>query len=85
VTFGDFVEFIDAVRPEAEVLSLITPDVERQVQKSWRLSPRERTVRRLWGSGRRGRCTFQDARFSAQWEGVPPENQALGDSRRSIP
>jgi hypothetical protein len=49
VTFGEFVEFLDAVSPEVEVLSFITPEVERRVQESWCLSPSKRTVQRLWG------------------------------------
>ena len=49
VTFGEFIEFVDAVSPEVEVLSVITPQVEQQVQRSWCLSPSKRTVQRLWG------------------------------------
>lgn len=49
VTFGEFTEFVDALSPEVEVLSLITPEVERHVQKRWCLSPSKRTVQRLWG------------------------------------
>jgi hypothetical protein len=48
ITFGEFVEFIDAVRSEAKVLSLVTPKVEQRLSQTWCLSPSEHGLRVLW-------------------------------------
>ena len=50
VPFGEFVEFVDAIWPEVEVLSWITPGLERE--RSWCLSPSERSIQRLRNSRR---------------------------------
>jgi hypothetical protein len=51
VAFEDVVEFLDAVRPEAEVISLITPHVEQQrALRGGCLALSERIPRGVWRS-----------------------------------
>jgi hypothetical protein len=39
VLWGEFIEVLDAVRPEAEVISLITPSVKVMAEQLWCLAP----------------------------------------------
>ena len=39
VSFADFIELVDTIRPEAGVISLITPEVEVLARKRWCLAP----------------------------------------------
>jgi hypothetical protein len=39
VSFADFMELVDTIRPEAEVISLITSEVEVLARERWCLAP----------------------------------------------
>lgn len=39
ISFGEFVQLVDAVRPEAEIISLITPQVEVLARARYCLAP----------------------------------------------
>ena len=52
VPWEEFVELVDSVWPEADVVSLVTPQVEAEVRRSFCIRPSCRDCRNFGGYGR---------------------------------